>query len=91
MTGSNVRTSYRSFFPVLGIMNLPSHYILSLMRFLSWNLQFYTFNSTVHNYNTRNRILLNKPSSLLTKYQKDLFYKIVAVFNKLPHNIAELF
>jgi len=90
MTGSNVRTSCRLLFTVFCIMNLPSHYIFSLMRFLSWNLEFCTITSTVHNYNTWNRILLHKTSCLLTIYQKGLYYEIVAVFNKLPHNIAEL-
>ena len=60
------------------------------MRFLSRNLEFYTFNSTIYNYNTRNRILFHKPSSLLTIYQKGLYYESVGVFNKLSHNIAEL-
>jgi len=89
-TGSNVRTSCRPLFPMLGIMTLPSQYTFSLMRFLSRNLQFYTFTSTIHNYNTRNRILLHNPSSLLTIYQKGLYYESVGVFNKLPHHIAEL-
>jgi len=90
MTGSNVRTSCRPLFPMLGIMTVPCQYIFSLMRFLSRNLELYKFNSTVHNYNTRNRILLHKPSSLLTIYQKGLYYESVGIFNKLPHNIAEL-
>jgi hypothetical protein len=90
MTVSSVRTSCRPLFPMLGIMTLPSQYIFSLVRFLSRNLEFYTFNSTVDSYNTRNRIPLHKPSSLLTVYQKDLYYESVGVFNKLPHNIAEL-
>ena len=90
MTGSNVTTSSRPLFPMLRIMTLPSQYIFSLMRFLSRNLELYKFNSTVHNYNTRNRILLHKPSSLLTIYQKGLYYESVGIFNKLPHNIAEL-
>jgi len=50
MTGSNVRTSCRPLFPLLGIMTLPSQYIFSMVRFLSRNLEFYTFNSTIHNY-----------------------------------------
>jgi hypothetical protein len=73
-----------------GILTFPSQYLFSVMRFLSRILEFYTFNSTVYNYNTRNRMLLHKPSSLLTIYQKGLYYESVAVFNKLPHNIAEL-
>jgi len=83
MTGCIVRTSCRPLFPVLDIMTLPSQYIFSLMRFLSRNMEFYLFNSTIHNYNARNRILL-------TIYQKGLYYESVGVFNKLPHNIAEL-
>jgi len=51
---------------------------------------FLAVTSTVHNYNTSNRILLHKPSSLLTIYQKGLYYETVGVFNKLPHNVAEL-
>jgi len=90
MTESNVRTSFRPLFPMLGIMTLPFQYIFPLMRFLSQNLEFYTFNSTIHNYNARNGILLHKPSSLLTIYQKGLYHESVGVFNKLPHNIAEL-
>jgi len=72
MTESNVRTSCRPLFPMLGIVTLPSQYRFSLMRFLSRNLELYTFNSTIYNYNTRNRILLHKPSSLLTIYQTGL-------------------
>jgi hypothetical protein len=74
-TGNNVRTSCRPLLPMLGIMTLPSQYIFSLMRFLSRNLEFSTFNSTIHNYNI---------------YQKGLHYESVGVFNKLPHNITEL-
>jgi len=59
MTGNNVRTSCRPLFPRLGIMTLSSQYIFSLMRFLSRNLQLYTFNFTIHNYSTRYRIQLN--------------------------------
>jgi len=90
MTGSNVRTSCRPLFPMLGIMTLLSQYIFSLMRFLTRSLEFYTFNSIIHKYNTRNRIQLQKPSSPLTIYQKGLYFESVGVFNKLPHKIAEL-
>jgi len=90
MTGNNVRTSCRPLFPRLGIMTLSSEYIFSLMRFLSRNLQQYTFNFTIHNYNTRYRIQLHKPSAALTLYQKGLYYESVRIYNKLPYNIAEL-
>ena len=89
MTGNNVRTSCRPLFPRLGIMTLSYQYIFSLMRFLSRN-QLYTFNFTIHNYNTRYRIQLHKPSTALTLYQKGLCHESVRIYNKLPNNIAEL-
>jgi len=90
MTGNNVRTSCRPLFPRLGIMSLSSQYIFSLVKFLSRNLQLYTFNFTIHNYNTRYRIQLHKPSTALTLYQKGPYYESVRIYNKLPYNIAEL-
>jgi len=90
MTGNNVRTSCRPLFPRFGIMTLSSRYIFSLMRFLSRNLQLYTFNFTIHNYNTRYRIQLHRPSTALILYQKGLYYESVRIYNKLPYNIAEL-
>jgi len=90
MTGYNVRTSCRPLFPRLGIMTFPSQYIFPLMRFLSQNLQLYTFNSTIHNYSTRCRVQLHKPSTALTLYQRGLYYESVRIYNKLLYNIAEL-
>jgi len=90
MTGNNVRTSCRPLFPRLGIMTLSSQYIFSRMRFLSRNLQLYTFNFTIHNHNTRYRIQLHRPHTALTLYQKGLYYGSVRIYNKLPYNIAEL-
>jgi len=90
MTGNNVRTSCRPLFPRLGIMTLSSQFIFSLMRFLSRNLQHYTFNFSIHNYNTRYRIHLHKPSTALTLYQKGLHCESVRIYNKIPYNIAEV-
>jgi len=90
MTGYNVRASCRPLFPRLGIMTLSSQYIFSLMRFLSQNLQLHTFNLNIHNYSTRCRIQLHKPSTALTLYQKVLYYESVSIYNKLPYNIGEL-
>ena len=59
------------------------------MRFLSRNIELYTFNSTINNYSTRYRIQLHKPSTALTIYQKGQYYEVVRIYNKLPYNIAE--
>ena len=58
MTGSSTRTACKMLFPKLKILTLISRYILFLMRFLSSNLVLFTFNSSVHNINTRLRLKL---------------------------------
>jgi hypothetical protein len=52
------------------------------MKFLSYNLEIYTCNFTVHSINTRNKQQLYKPKANLALYQK--------IYNKLPGCIAEL-
>jgi hypothetical protein len=52
-TGSTSRTSCRTLFRKLEIPTLTSQYILPLVRFLSSSLEAYTFNTSVHNINTR--------------------------------------
>jgi hypothetical protein len=48
MTGSTSRISCRTLFWKLEILTLTFQYILSLMRFLSSNLEIYIFNTSVH-------------------------------------------
>jgi len=64
-------------------------YVLPLVRFLSQNLEIYTFNATVYGFNTRNKLLLHKPSTTLTIYQKGAYIDSIKTFNKLPIYIAE--
>jgi len=66
-------------------------YKLSLMRFLSQNLEIYTFNSIIHGFNTRNHLQLHKLSTTLTINQKGAHYDSKKIFNKLPKYMAELF
>ena len=60
------------------------------MRFLSQNLERYTFNSTIHGFNTRNKLQLHKLSTTLTIYQKGAYHDSIQIFKKLPEYIAEL-
>ena len=66
MTGSTSRISCRTLFQKLQILTLTSQYILSLMRFLSSNLEIYKFNASVHNISTRYKLKLHKPAARLT-------------------------
>jgi hypothetical protein len=90
MTGRNARASCRPLFKSLGILTLPSQYILSLMRFLSQNIETYVSNSSVHEFNTRNKSKLHMPNVNLSLSQKGVHYARIKIFNKLPKSIADL-
>jgi hypothetical protein len=90
MTGSSSRTTCKPLFQKLEILTLPSHYILSLMRFLSTDLEIYKFTSSVHVINTRYKFKLHKPSTRLTLYQKGVYQSSIKVYNKFPDAIAGL-
>ena len=90
MTGSNARASCRPLFKSLGILTLPSQYILSLMRFLSQNIEMYVSNSSVHEFNTRNKLKVLIPNVNLSLHQKGGHYASIKIFNKLSKSIADL-
>ena len=60
------------------------------MRFLSSNLEIFTFNSSVHSINTRSRLKLHKPLVRLKLYQQNSYYNCVNIYNKLPDALAKL-
>jgi len=90
MTGSRPRTSCRPLIESLGILTVPSQYILSLMNFLLQNQERFTPNTEVHNFNTRNKLKLHEPVSSLTLYQKGVYNMSIRIFNKLPEHITNL-
>jgi len=59
------------------------------MRFLSQNLEIYTFNSTIRGFHARKKLQLHEPSTTLTKYMKGAYNGSIKIFNKLPDYIAE--
>jgi hypothetical protein len=64
-------------------------YVPPLVRFLIQNLEIFTFNATIHDFNTRNKLLLHKPSTTLKIYQKGAYNDSIKAFNKLPKYIAK--
>jgi len=90
MTGSTSRISCRTLFRKLEILTLTSQYILSSMRFLSSNLEIFTFNTSVHKINTRLKLKLYKPTARPTMYQRSAYYNSINIYNKLPDDLAEL-
>jgi hypothetical protein len=89
MTAFSSRTPCQPLFQRSELLALRSQYILSLKEFLSQNLEICTFNSTIHGFNTRNKLQLHKPSSTLTIYQKGAYYDSIKIFDILPRCIAE--
>ena len=90
MTDSPPRSTCRPLFRKLEILTMISQYILSSMRFLSSNLEIFTFNSSVHSINTRSRLKLHKPLVRLKLYQQSSYYNCVNIYNKLPDELAKL-
>ncbi len=70
MTNTNFNTSCRELFRDLCILNLHSQYILSLVMFVSEDMNDFTTNSDIHPCNTTNNNNLHLPLTRLTKYQK---------------------
>jgi hypothetical protein len=88
MTGSTSRISCRTLFQKMEILTLTSQYILSSMRFLSSNLDIFTFNTSVHNTNTRLKLKLHKPTARPTMYHRSVYYNSINIYNKLPDDLA---
>jgi hypothetical protein len=88
--GSTSRISCRTLFWKLEILTVTSQYILSSMRFLSSNLEIFTLNTSVHNVNTRLKLILHKPTVRLTMYQRSAYSNSINIYNKLPNDLAEL-
>ena len=90
MTGSRPGTSCKPLFQSLGILTVPSQYILSLMNFVLQNIERFTPNIEVHNFNTRNKLKFHKPVTSLILYQKGVYNMSIRIFSKLPEHITNL-
>jgi hypothetical protein len=86
MTVLGYRTPCKPLFQRLELLTLSTQYILSLMRFLSQNLEIYTFNSTICGFNTTKKIIV----TYTRIYQKRAYYDSIKIF-KLPKYIAKYF
>jgi hypothetical protein len=89
--GCKSNQSCRELFTKLGILPLPSQYILSLLMFLNKNNDQFTVNSQIYHYATRQQSNFHQPIAIRTKYQKGIGYMGVSVFNRLPIYIKKEF
>jgi hypothetical protein len=88
MSGSSRRTPCKPLFQKLKILTLTSLYVFSMMRFVSSNLNKFTFSSSVHSFNIRQRLKLYKPVSHLKMYQCSPYYTCIKIYNKLPDGLV---
>jgi hypothetical protein len=89
MAGAKSRVSCKPLFKTMEIVSPPSKYILSLMTFLAHNLEYFTFNSSVHNINIRKRLQLHRPIANSISFQMDVYYASIKIFNKLSVRTAD--
>jgi hypothetical protein len=83
------RASCRNLFRKLEILPLASQYILSIMLFVVKNKNKFIVNSEIHSINTRQHYNLHQPISNLTKYQKEIYYSGLKVYNNLSPHIKD--
>jgi hypothetical protein len=74
----------------MGILTMVAQYVLSLMKFLAFNLDSFTFNTSIHDTNTRLSLRLHKPSVRLKLNKQGPYNSCVNIYNKLPISIAKL-
>jgi len=86
--GINPRRTCKPRFKTLGILTMPSQYILSFMEFLINNLAYFSLNSEIHNKFTRNMMCRYVLQINLSLYQ-GVYYISIKVFNSLPNCTAD--
>jgi len=90
MIGASNRDSCEEYFKKLKILPLHFQYLLSLLLFVAENTDYFSFNTEIHSFNTKNKSNLHLPSSKLTKFQKGSYYSGIKAFNNLPTYIKSL-
>jgi hypothetical protein len=58
------------------------------MTFLASNLEYFSFQSSIHEINTRRKVQMQKPIANPTSYQRGVYYVSIKTFNALPVYIA---
>jgi hypothetical protein len=71
------------------ILPLASEFLLSL-SFVMDNKETFQTNSNIYNISTRYRHNLHVPNTNLSKYQKEVYYFGIKLFNNLPPTIKSM-
>jgi len=68
----------------LNILPLPSLYIFSILRFVMQNRELFTTNNEIHHHGTQQTHNFHFPLENLKKYQSEVFYMGIRIYNSLP-------
>jgi hypothetical protein len=90
MTGSNTRTSRNPLFDSFGSLTLSSQYILSIVTFLLQNKQTYVSDSSVHEFNSRHKLKLYKPTVNFTICRKGVYYGNIELLTNYQKSMVNL-
>ena len=78
------RESCRLLFKQLKIWTLFYQYVVSVLVFMTRNMNLFTFNREIHSINTRNSLDIHLQSTSLSVVQKLVLYSGCKMFNTLP-------
>jgi hypothetical protein len=90
MMGFNSRSSSLPVFRALKILTVAAQYILSLMIFQAYNLEYLTFNNLIYSICTRRRLQLHRSQTNLASGQKGEYYTSIKISNILLKHTADL-
>jgi hypothetical protein len=84
------RAHCRPLFKALGILTLPSLYVLQILCSTHSNLDSFFTNCNVHSYDTRNKNSLRIEQYHYSTSQKNNFHMSIKLYNALPTEIKNL-
>ena len=87
ITNSRARHSFRELLKKLEILHLYSKYIFFPPKFVIKNKHLFSTNFQIHSVHTRLKPNIHPPIANLTKFQKEVYFSRIKIFNNLPHNI----
>lgn len=86
----NSRESLRELFKDINILTVASQYIYESIMYVIKNIDSFTKNSDVHNFNTRNKNKIAIRKFRVRKVCKSFLGQSIRFYNKLPDNVLKL-
>jgi hypothetical protein len=88
--GLGYRDSCRGYFKRLNMLTIHGIYIFHSILYIKSHLHWLKSASSIHCYNTRNRNLIVKPKTRLSKIDRSYLNQGITFFNLLPEDLKQL-